>query len=214
MIKEIRIFSDQNDAGLKSEEIFDVQAEPVCHLFVKHLEKVTIEKLRIINIHCVEKKHLEKIQSMDGFCDVFIEVNVSEVLALSKVDRQAVFLQLIMAGIHKLQKNFHFSLIPFQDAAKEVVSQEYALTFEWRKKKWSPDNKRQAIVEVYWDIETIRMTLLVRDRKKNIIYSAPIEITFSGESTLNMLGDIKWVDNNTIQITHQFDKKKNQTFYV
>ncbi|MBC1558464.1 hypothetical protein HCB37_14510 [Listeria booriae] len=215
ILREIRIFSDEDIPGEKPEEMFHRQAESMCSFFSSFLYKKKIRtKVKVINVECRSTEVLERTLAIDGFLDVCVHYDIKNFAQQSEQQKKVIQLEVIMLGLKKACNYLSLDYASFEEIQKEIIALNYQHHFIWKRPKFSPDRKRKVFVKVDWGTQKIDLTLFIEDKQGTILLQKAVPINHPGSMGLDILGKLKWLDNDTVELKHRYIKSEVYTFTV
>lgn len=211
----VRIYSDEDTRKIDFNDVFHIQAESMCDMFSSLLSKNKIRaKAAVINITCKSSDKIEDMLLIDGFLDVDIAYNLEDFNNLSEQKKRSIQLEIIMLGLRKASSFLNLNLEPFIEVQNEIVQLNYLNRFIWKKPKYSPDRKKKAYIQVEWGTQTVKIDLVVTDKKGDLLLKQSIPVNHPGRMGLDILGSLNWLDNDIIEIRHQYIKKEVYKFTI
>ncbi|MBC1488900.1 hypothetical protein HCJ52_08690 [Listeria sp. FSL L7-1485] len=213
-LKEVRLYSDEDVSDIPFSKTFHIQAEAITDLFSSLLGKIHTKSVSIINVNCAIKENMEEAVITDSFLDVFVEYDVSEFNKLSEFDKEQQLVKLLQKGLEKASEILAFDKSMIEKVFKEMEKQNFKNQFIWKKPKYSPDRKLKAYVNINWGIEETQAYMIVEDRKKQVKLNEKIVLKHPGRMGLDLLGELKWLNNLTVELRHKYIKKEVYTFSV
>ncbi|KMT58766.1 hypothetical protein X560_1982 [Listeria fleischmannii 1991] len=215
ILKMVRIYSDEDTRKIDFNDVFHIQAESMCDMFSSLLSKKKIRaKAAVINITCKSSDKIEDMLLIDGFLDVDIAYNLEDFNNLSEQKKRSIQLEIIMLGLRKASSFLNLNLEPFIEVQNEIVQLNYLNRFIWKKPKYSPDRKKKAYIQVEWGTQTVKIDLVVTDKKGDLLLKQSIPVNHPGRMGLDILGSLNWLDNDIIEIRHQYIKKEVYKFTI
>ncbi|EUJ57925.1 hypothetical protein [Listeria fleischmannii] len=215
ILKMVRIYSDEDTRKIDFNDVFHIQAESMCDMFSSLLSKNKIRaKAAVINITCKSSDKIEDMLLIDGFLDVDIAYNLEDFNNLSEQKKRSIQLEIIMLGLRKASSFLNLNLEPFIEVQNEIVQLNYLNRFIWKKPKYSPDRKKKAYIQVEWGTQTVKIDLVVTDKKGDLLLKQSIPVNHPGRMGLDILGSLNWLDNDIIEIRHQYIKKEVYKFTI
>lgn len=191
--------------------LFGDQVRCVARLYTDLLGKFKTEETKKINIFCVT--NLDKLKSVPktalGFTDVYVFIDLESYWKLSNIEKKKVILEKINEGILQAANHFSWDISIFNRVSKEVIDRNYVNEYSL-KQKASPDRKHKAEIFCQHDIDFITISMIIRERKSNemikselLFKDRPHELSF-----VQKLGDLKWISNSEITLTHKYNLRK------
>ncbi|MBC1779287.1 hypothetical protein [Listeria booriae] len=213
ILRGIRIFSDEYNPNEKLEEVFHIQAESMCSMISSFVyEKKIRTSVTVINIECRSTNALERTIEIDGFLDVCVHYDVKNFAKFSEKQKKEIQLEIIMLGLKKACEHLSLEYAPFEEIQKQIISLNYNHCFIWKKPKFSPNRKRKVFVKVDWGIYKIDLMLVIEERNGTILLQRAVPINHPGTMGLDILGELKWLDNDTVELKHRYIKSEVYTF--
>lgn len=122
----------------------------------------------------------------------------AEVLALSDMDRRALFLDVLHDNLYILARKRHWPIVPLDLARKTVIDEGYRFQFSAQKK--SPSRKHVALLHFEIDGNgDAWLDLTVTDSSDQIIYRSPAWLTDASYGAwLASKRTFKWQDQSVI----------------
>ncbi|MDF2066557.1 hypothetical protein [Bacillus sp. Cr_A10] len=191
--------------------LFGDQVRCIARLYTDLLGKFKTEETKKINIFCVTD--LDKLNSVPkialGFTDVYVFIDLESYWKLSNIEKKKVILEKINEGILQVANHFSWDTSIFSRVSKEVIDRNYVNEYSL-KQKASPDRKHKAEIFCQHDIDFITISMIIRERKSNEIIKN--ELLFKDRphefSFVQKLGDLKWISNSEITLTHKYKLRK------
>ncbi|MBC2005552.1 hypothetical protein HCA78_17435 [Listeria booriae] len=69
-------------------------------------------------------------------------------------------------------------------------------------------------MKVDWGTQKIDLTLFIEDKQGTILLQKAVPINHPGSMGLDILGKLKWLDNDTVELKHRYIKSEVYTFTV
>lgn len=191
--------------------LFGDQVRCIARLYTDLLGKFKTEETKKLNIYCVTD--LDKLNSVTktalGFTDVYVFIPLESYWKLSNIEKKKVILEKINEGILQVANHYSWDISILNRVSKEVIDRNYVNEYSL-KQKASPDRKHKAEIFCQHDIDFITISMIIRERKSNEIIKN--ELLFKDRpnefSFVQKLGDLKWISNSEITLTHKYKLRK------
>ncbi|MCQ56403.1 hypothetical protein DUD49_08080 [Listeria monocytogenes] len=213
-LKEVRLYSDEDVSNIPFSETFHIQAEAITDLFSSLLGNIRTENVSVININCAIKENMENPMIISTFLDVFIEYDVSEFNKLNEFEKEQQLVRLLQNGLEKATEILALDKWIFEQVFKAMEERNFKNHFIWKKPKSSPDRKLRAYVEINWGIEQTEAYIIIENRKKQVELKEKIVLKHPGRMGLDILGELIWKNNYTVELRHKYIKKEVYEFSV
>ncbi|EMX5404147.1 hypothetical protein AAG973_000204 [Listeria innocua] len=213
-LKEVRLYSDEDVSNIPFSETFHIQAEAITDLFSSLLGNIRTENVSVININCAIKENMENPMIISTFLDVFIEYDVSEFNKLNEFEKEQQLVRLLQNGLEKAMEILALDKWIFEQIFKAMEERNFKNHFIWKKPKSSPDRKLRAYVEINWGIEQTEAYIIIENRKKQVELKEKIVLKHPGRIDLDILGELIWINNYTVELRHKYIKKEVYEFSV
>ncbi|MDT0002122.1 hypothetical protein QJV14_06070 [Listeria cossartiae subsp. cayugensis] len=213
-LKEVRLYSDEDVSNIPFSETFHIQAEAITDLFSSLLGKIRTENVSVININCAIKENMENPMIISTFLDVFIEYDVSKFNKLNEFEKEQQLVRLLQNGLEKATGILALDKRIFEQVFKAMEERNFKNHFIWKKPKSSPDRKLRAYVEINWGIEKTEAYILIEDRKKQVKLKEKMALKHPGRMGLDILGELTWLNNDTVELRHKYIKNEVHTFSI
>lgn len=192
--------------------LFGDQVRCIARLYTDLLGKFKTEETKKLNIYCVTD--LDKLNSVTktalGFTDVYVFIALESYWKLSNIEKKKVILEKINEGILQVANHYSWDISILNRVSKEVIDRNYVNEYSL-KQKASPDRKHKAEIFCQHDIDFITISMIIRERKSNEIIKN--ELLFKDRpnefSFVQKLGDLKWISNSEITLTHKYKLRKS-----
>ncbi|ALC85242.1 hypothetical protein AM499_04985 [Bacillus sp. FJAT-22090] len=194
--------------------LFRDQVRCIAGLYVDLLGKFKTVETKKIMINCL--KDLDMLNSGPinsvGFTDVYVFLDLENYWKLTNIEKKKVILEKINEGILQVAKEFSWDISTFNQVTKEIIDRDYVNEFSLKQKS-SPDRKHKAEIFCQHEIDFINISMIIRERKSNEIIKnellfkdRPHELSF-----VQKLGELKWISNSEITLTHKYKLRKKWT---
>ncbi len=189
---------------------FRLQTRCVTSLFERHFNgALKTPKYWKILVEVVPKITNDKAIDLLGVLAIQTEFDLSIFFGATNSKRKRLALALLTAGVAKVIEEMNWPKEPFDNATNKVVEMDFVNCWTWKKRARSP--KRDLVAEVYCchDVEEFVAFLRVRDTKgrlvkeKKILTDTPSEFIFAKH-----FGELKWLDDRTVQLFPKFGRGK------
>ncbi|MFJ7971809.1 hypothetical protein [Psychrobacillus sp. NPDC096389] len=191
--------------------LFGDQVRCIARLYTDLLGKFKTEETKKININCVTD--LDKLKSVPktalGFTEVYVLIDLESYWKLSNIEKKKVILKKINEGVLQAANHFSWDISIFNRVFKEIIDRDYVNEYSL-KQKASPDRKHKAELYCQHDIDFVKISMIIRKRKTNEIIKSELLITGRPNefSFVPKLGELKWISNSEITLTHKYKLRK------
>jgi hypothetical protein len=189
--------------------LFRDQVRCIASLYLFLLGRFPNERSKKIMINCVESPGEGVQTTTDGFTEVSVKVDIDSYFPLSNFDKKRLILEKFNEGMIKVANEYSWDHGVFNSVTAEIKDRNYVNKYVWAQKS-SSDRKYKAEVFCEHDIEFFTATLIIIDKKsgqvvktKKVLQERPHELIFT-----QYLGDLKWVSDRTVVMTHRGRKTK------
>lgn len=217
LTKEEATRQDYQDNCKDFHVLFGDQVRCVASLYTDILGEFKTEETQKIIIFCVTD--LDKLKSVPktalGFTEVYVLLDLESYWELSNIEKKKVILEKINEGILQVANHYSWDISIFNRVSKEVIDKNYVNEYSL-KQKASPDRKHKAEIFCQHDIDFITISMIIREGKSNEIIKN--ELLFKDRpnefSFVQKLGDLKWISNSEITLTHKYKLRKKWTVNI
>jgi len=212
--KEEAIRLDYENNWKETRIMFRDQVRCIAGLYLNLLGKFSTEKTNKIMISCITDLETVNVgpKTMEGFTEVFVLLDLNCYWKFSNLEKKKVILEKINEGILLIANEFSWDISAFNQVTKEIIERDYVNEFSLKQKS-SPDRKHKAEIFCQHEIDFINISMIIRERKSNEIIKnellfkdRPHELSF-----VQKLGELKWISNSEITLTHKYKLRKKWT---
>jgi hypothetical protein len=122
-------------------------------------------------------------------------------------DRQRYFLEQFHCAMLSCADHFGWDRQRLVDVHRQIIERDFRFTFFWKKPLASLDRRVKA--QPFIDVSTYptHLSLIFFDRKMHELRRTLLSVGTDGPGAVEFaLGDIRWIDANTIRIQHQNER--------
>jgi hypothetical protein len=183
---------------------FRYETRCITAMFSRLLGKMKTEDCWNVLVECVPYIIEERILNFSGVYTVQVQFDHQSFFEKSESDKKAVALELLMQGIRKIEKNKGWSIESFEKVYVSIKNLNYKNEWIWRKSLNSPNRKHLAEVHCQHNVQSMDISILIKDRKgaeikrQQIISELPYEIAYAQH-----LGQLRWVSDNKVSLINQ-----------
>ena len=191
--------------------MFVDQTRCIAALYSNLLGKFKTEKTNKILIMCVtdvDKVNVEPKTKL-GITEVYVLIDLESYWKLSNIEKKKVILEKIHEGVLQVANHFSWEISIFNQVYKEIIDRDYVNEYTVRQKA-SPDRKHKAELFCQHDIDFVKISMIIRIRKTNDIIKSELLIKDRPNEFIFVpkLGEIKWISNSEITLTHSYKANK------
>ncbi len=192
---------------------FYFQTNCIVYLFEQFLPKMYFDDVYCVRFECFPEAqlHCGEIE-MDGVLTVQIPYQVSDFYKLSDVEKKKKTLDLLMQGVQCVIQEKGWNAEPFLIAYAKTKEKAYQFKKTYKKPKSSPNRKLKAKIEIEIGLYESSATLIVEDKMQTELAKTNIHTTIPRwELLYDYLGDLKWIDNETVRVYERYSDNKKYT---
>lgn len=160
-----------------------------------------------VNIDFTEAATTGDPSEVLGIATIHQHFDTAHFYALSPRDRQSYFLERLHAAMLRCAEHFGWDPQRLVDAHRQIIERNYQFTCFWKKPLTSPD--RRIKVQPFIDASTFpaHLYLIFFDSEMHELRRVLLSIGTDGPGVVEfVLGDIRWIDANTVRIQHQNER--------
>ena len=206
---DVRAEEFRRNEAFKRRE-FELQTRCICALFSRLLGKYETEDTKALRVLCVEKTEgAEMLTLYGGFCRIQAYFDYTAFTALDDFGKKKAILEVLMKGIRRVAVMKNWKIEPFECVYEQIIKTNYVNEWYWGKPKQSPDGKCKAKLFLQHELREIVMSIVVVDRKDNELKRQAILVEEPSEyQYVQHLGELKWLDNETVALFHKYNNEK------
>jgi hypothetical protein len=154
------------------------------------------------NIYLTKSKQPKEITDIFAITDIYAHFDIDHFIALSANQQRLYFLNTIHAALSRGATVYGWDRDRLDACCAQIIAKKFKLQKLWRKPKASPNRKLRA--HILLDISsTTKLWIVFSDPSGNQISRTMFSIMPSSAGPIEfILGDIKWIDNQTVRVRH------------
>lgn len=200
---------DYEENWKRKRMVFRDEVRCIASLYTFLLGRFPNERSKKVMINCVESPGEEVHTTTDGFTEVSVKLGIDSYFSLSDKEKKKHIIEKINEGLIKVINEYSWDPEVFIRITSEIKERNYVNEYVWAQKS-SPDRRYIAEVFCQHDLDSFTAILNIRDKKsgdlvktKKVLQERPHELIFT-----QYLGDLKWVSDRTVTMTHRGRKMK------
>jgi hypothetical protein len=205
LLKHILLFGEN---GSESDIKFSFETRCITKLFERLLVGFQSEDCKQINFHCGNFDRFKISESVDGFYEVLVPLDIKEFLKLDDFIKKEKTLELLKNCLDFVIEQKKWDPDPFQQVYLKIKKLNYINEFIWNKPKWNPSKKYKAEVHCTHDLYSFDINISITNRDNNVLKNEKILSTKPDDIIYSrFLGELKWISNGEVALFEKFSKR-------
>lgn len=163
--------------------------------------KIQTRKIWKISVEAVDKIKTNEVRDLLGVLVVQVEFDINRFVKADVITKKQIALETLYRGVKTICDWMKWPEEPFKAAYDCIIEKGYRNEWTWGKAKWNKSRTKTAEIYCVHDVESFKMHVLIRDKKKKelsrivLVDDTPDEFVFS-----RYLGRIEWISDHEIGV--------------